>query len=482
MIELITIYCQRIGSFIHESATSVYELLLIAIEKINEIATAHNTLDEEVDALDVRITANEETIDGQVISVNGEVGVVVLDADDIPETETNTYFLSDERTKLAGVEPLAEVNLIDSVNGEVGVVVLDTGDVAEITDKNYATDAELSKLAGIEPLAEVNLIDSVNGKVGVVVLDADDIAESSTNKYFLSAERSKLTGIEPLAEPNNLTDSQATELTDGGTTELHYHPGGTPSSVDSVNGSVGVVVLTTDDISDTTDDNKFATSAELTKLAGIEALAEVNLIDSVNGEVGVVVLDTGDVAEVTDKNYVTDAELSNIHSPVTVTDTSEINLSLAGQAISADIITGSINESKLDSSVNASLDLADSALQTDDNVTLSIVKADKFVQNASNIDIKTADYTLSLLDSGKTLQLNKATSYTLSIPLNSVVAFPIGTVVEFGMYGVGEITIAPLSTVVIRSGGDFDTISIQYNKASIQKIGTDEWWLVGCDS
>jgi hypothetical protein len=54
------------------------------------------------------------------------------------------------------------------------------------------------------------------------------------------------------------------------------------------------------------------------------------------------------------------------HDAVTVADSSEIDLTLTGQQISASIVAGSIDETKLDTSVNASLDLADSALQASD--------------------------------------------------------------------------------------------------------------------
>jgi hypothetical protein len=55
------------------------------------------------------------------------------------------------------------------------------------------------------------------------------------------------------------------------------------------------------------------------------------------------------------------------HSPLqTVADTSEIELTLSvGHELTADIAASSIDESKLDASVNASLDLADSASQVD---------------------------------------------------------------------------------------------------------------------
>lgn len=54
------------------------------------------------------------------------------------------------------------------------------------------------------------------------------------------------------------------------------------------------------------------------------------------------------------------------HDAVTVTDSSEINFTLTGQDITAALVAGSIDETKLDTSVNASLDLADSALQSSD--------------------------------------------------------------------------------------------------------------------
>jgi hypothetical protein len=62
--------------------------------------------------------------------------------------------------------------------------------------------------------------------------------------------------------------------------------------------------------------------------------------------------------------YVTVDSLPSSGS-ISVTDTSEIDLTLTGSSISGDLVSGSIDESKLDASVNASLDLADSALQAE---------------------------------------------------------------------------------------------------------------------
>lgn len=96
-------------------------------------------------------------------------------------------------------------------------------------------------------------------------------------------------------------------------------------AVDSVNSQTGVVVLDQDDIGDGTTYKQYS-ATEKTKLAGIETGAEVNTID-------------------------------------TVSDTSEIDLTITARALSASIVAWSIDETKLDTSVNASLDLADSAVQ-----------------------------------------------------------------------------------------------------------------------
>lgn len=111
--------------------------------------------------------------------------------------------------------------------------------------------------------------------------------------------------------------------------------GGGGGAVDSVNGETGVVVLTTDDISDAAQTNKWATAGEKTKLGHMSVTQAVDL----------------------------DAIETASHAAVTVTDSAEINFTLTGQDLTANIIAGSIDESKLDASTNASLDLADSAVQ-----------------------------------------------------------------------------------------------------------------------
>lgn len=69
-----------------------------------------------------------------------------------------------------------------------------------------------------------DLVQSVNGEQGVVVLELDDLANAGGFVKMTDAERTKLTGIEALAEVNNISDIDATDLTDSGETTLHTHP------------------------------------------------------------------------------------------------------------------------------------------------------------------------------------------------------------------------------------------------------------------
>jgi len=91
----------------------------------------------------------------------------------------------------------------------------------------------------------------------------------------------------------------------------------------------------------------------------------------------------------------------------TVSDTAEIDLTLTGSDITADIITGSIDVLKLDSGVQTSLGLADTALQSE--VDGSITNE---IQNLSNANTG-VDHTLSISSGVGTLKLAEGTNINL---------------------------------------------------------------------
>jgi hypothetical protein len=101
-------------------------------------------------------------------------------------------------------------------------------------------------------------------------------------------------------------------------------------------------------------------------VTGLGTAAEANVTDFAAA------VHTHDAADITDfdtavsANADVAANTAARHDAVTVTDSAEIDFTLTGQDITASLIAGSIDETKLDASVNASLDLADSALQAGD--------------------------------------------------------------------------------------------------------------------
>lgn len=99
--------------------------------------------------------------------------------------------------------------------------------------------------------------------------------------------------------------------------------------------------------------------------------------------------------------------------------------------------------------------------------------------NVVTANRQTGDYTLVLVDAGKVVEMNKATANNLTVPLNSSVAFEVGTVVELFQYGAGQTTVVATGGVTIRSSGGKLKLTGQYSGASLRKIATDEWSLVG---
>lgn len=94
---------------------------------------------------------------------------------------------------------------------------------------------------------------------------------------------------------------------------------------------------------------------------------------------------------------------------------------------------------------------------------------------------KTADYTLRILDSGKTLYMAGGTAGNndITIPLNASVAFPIGTRIEAVQTGSAQTSFIPVSGVTLNSKFSNRKISARYGGATLIKTGTNTWLLIG---
>jgi hypothetical protein len=104
--------------------------------------------------------------------------------------------------------------------------------------------------------------------------------------------------------------------------------------------------------------------------------------------------------------------------------------------------------------------------------TLAAGNDSRFTTVSSNT--QTASYTLVLADAGKVVQMDVASANTLTVPPNSSVAFPTGTVISVWQKGAGQTTIAAGAGVTLRAP-DGLVIGLQYGAASLRKVATDEW-------
>jgi len=101
------------------------------------------------------------------------------------------------------------------------------------------------------------------------------------------------------------------------------------------------------------------------------------------------------------------------------------------------------------------------------------------LQETITTNRQTASYSLVLADRGKLVEMNVASANTLTVPLNSSIAFPIGSKIDVTQYGAGATTITATSGVTIRSFTSYLKLAGQYAACTLVKIGTDEWYCYG---
>jgi hypothetical protein len=88
-------------------------------------------------------------------------------------------------------------------------------------------------------------------------------------------------------------------------------------------------------------------------------------------------------------------------------------------------------------------------------------------------------YTLVLTDAGKLITSDSASPVTITVPPNADVAFEIGTRIDVLNVGAGLTTLAEGSGVTINSKLTFKKLSAQGSAASLIKIATNTWFLIG---
>lgn len=98
--------------------------------------------------------------------------------------------------------------------------------------------------------------------------------------------------------------------------------------------------------------------------------------------------------------------------------------------------------------------------------------------SAQTIEIVTGAYTLDIGDVGKYLRAGNASAFTITVPLNSAVAFSIGSHIDIIQTLAGQITFAGSAGVTINSSPGLK-LTGQWSGATLVKVASDTWDLVG---
>lgn len=107
-----------------------------------------------------------------------------------------------------------------------------------------------------------------------------------------------------------------------------------------------------------------------------------------------------------------------------------------------------------------------------DTITLKAVGSTVSTQTGTS-------YTAVLGDANTFIRFTNGSPVTFTIPPNSSVAFPVGTVIEFSQSGTGAVTVAEGSGVTINSRSSDLTLAGQYAVAFVKKVDTDTWIMNG---
>lgn len=88
--------------------------------------------------------------------------------------------------------------------------------------------------------------------------------------------------------------------------------------------------------------------------------------------------------------------------------------------------------------------------------------------------------TLALVDAQKYIRCTNSGATIITVPTNAAVAFPIDTEIDIFQAGTGGVSIVGDVGVTVNSvGAPIASIAEQYRAATLKKVGTNEWDLVG---
>ena len=119
-------------------------------------------------------------------------------------------------------------------------------------------------------------------------------------------------------------------------------------------------------------------------------------------------------------------------------------------------------------------------------MSVSIIGGSVSPSTALSLNAQTGTtYTFVLTDANNTLvTASNSSAQTYSIPTNANVAYPIGSQINIIQIGAGQVTINAVTsgtTTVLSNGATAASpkLRVQYSSATLIKVGTDTWYVVG---
>ena len=101
------------------------------------------------------------------------------------------------------------------------------------------------------------------------------------------------------------------------------------------------------------------------------------------------------------------------------------------------------------------------------------------MQSDLSINPQTTAYTIALSDVGKVVTINSTSNLALTVPKNSVTAFPVGSQITIIRKNTGNVTITPVDGDVTINGTPGLILRARYSAATLIKLDTNEWIAVG---